>query len=1007
MYLTRKKLFAICSIVFLCAICVFWACDCRNNPSDQVVAGKPEIIVSDEGITWTKVEDAKAYEFQINDGEWTKTDKQKCDFPSSVGKYVIKIAAIMENGEKGISIFSFSVAEHIVSATRTENTNIVVFHGENIMYKVGNETGFHSLGDKTSLDFSAMPIGTEVTITYYSEGKNTWIEKDAVYYIDSGKKQTSFTVIQKLESPILTLNEAKDGLVWPEVVGASAYNCVIDGVVTEIGVTAERIVKFPTVDGNHTIKVQAVGNDNDIYSSDFMEYSMKTVKLTAPQIQFNSESMQANWISDITPYIQTKTDSGTWQNVSSSFVAYSDGLQIKSLAYYNETTKTYYTESLPYCFATRETPVLAFDKSGVISWNAEDTGSALNYELVKDSSKSITLQINVIDVRDYAVGNHSISIKGLEYTCVSADATTFYFESDSAEINFKTQSTPSIGYQAGRITWKAAKGVEGYEVKKGNGSWVQTTAVNYTLIDGDGTYYVRALGCDDANAEDLIVTSKETVIYLTDTKYPTKDEFVDYDVLDFSADKDLAFLPLKDAVDKDNIAYDESEQALLVSNTDHQHCIYINYPSVRLVKGDYITLTMKVVKTEDKNPNSIDDGGLELNGGQVFWKDVMTEEYRAARFGGGNNPDYMRYCVYTYTVTNDEFFLTNIKWRPYGNDLISVYIKNITINRPWAVAEEDYKAIDFGAMQAGTEQPKQFNRNGIVENLAGYGKALKTSVGHNGWPYNENGLKFDYSDSPITLNAGDTVTANFYAMTSSVVLRLHFDGSANFSKELFVEGKGKNTITYVHSGASVELTKIGFATWSFDGESGVVDKDELGYDRVVFYLKSVVVTNYKLKSIDWQETDNGSSITYSVDFSKWGEYDACGNITYNDNAAFITQADVGGKTKNVLCTGINTNVMKTYFDFSDLDLSGKQITFKMIMKLPIATNNSTSCDIYVGKSWTTGNYNGQWMTTEWKTISETFTVANGDTWTLCRQGGADYAWDQQMYIASIEIVVPK
>ena len=116
--------------------------------------------------------------------------------------------------------------------------------------------------------------------------------------------------------------------------------------------------------------------------------------------------------------------------------------------------------------------------------------------------------------------------------------------------------------------------------------------------------------------------------------------------------------------------------------------------------------------------------------------------------------------------------------------------------------------------------------------------------------------------------------------------------------------------------------------------------------------------------------------------------------------------DVNGTTQNVLCTGINTSVMKTYFDFSDLNLAGKKVTFKMTMRLNEATNN-TSCDLYVGSTWTAGNYNASWMTASWKTISETFTVSNNNVWSLYRQGGANYAWNQKMYITSIEIIVQK
>ena len=1006
----KKTLFALFSISLFATIGCFTACkglgnsdsttSSTNSSSEAKTLLAPEIMASNAGISWTAIEEAVGYSVKLNDGEWTDVSERTYQFPVAVGTYSLNVAAVGATGEKGeTGTFEFSVAQYEVSAVVTENTNIVVFEGVNAMYKVNDDQQYYPV-ENGMIDFSAVAVGTPIKVSYYAAGNNTWDEENSVYYVDSEVKTVELTVFQKLSAPTISLNPTKDGLTWSEVEGAKAYNVTVDGVLNQVEVTASCEVKFPQSAGAHTIKVQAVGDGTNLLNSDEVVYEMSTQEKSVPKIQF---AENISWETDMIPYVQTRMDGGAWQPVSTESVSYQECLEIKTLAYYDEEKKVYIPESLICGFATRENPTLSFNVSGLITWNEEETNSALTYKVVKDSEE-VLLQVNEIDVRDMDEGAHTLTVKGLAYLEVTAENATYFFESSATEIEFSVQPAPTIGYQTGKLTWASAQGVEAYEVKKDDGVWTETTALEYTEIDGDGTYSVRALGINNPADSLYIVTSKENTLTLSNTQY-ANGQFIDYDNLDFSTNPDLAFLAIKNASDNERVVYDATENALLVKDTYHAQQLDINFPSVRLVAGDMITLTMKVVKTQDNNADTIDDGGLELNGGQIFWNDVMTEEYRADRFGGGENSYYNQYKTFTYLV-KDEFILTNIKWRPYGTDLITVYLRDITLNRAWSVDETDYESIDFSLWDIGTSHPSQLNRDGVVEELDGYGKALKTSIGHNASTYNDSGLKFAYTGTPITLNAGDKLTASFYGVTSSVCFYLHFNGSATYSKELFVSEQGANTITYRHSGAPVEVTMVGFATWSWDGAAGTMDTDNNGNQRAVFYLQSLIVERDTTvpSFIDWNTTETNTATTYSVNFADWEQNWACKDIVYNGLNASIVEMDVNGTTQNVVCTGMNTNVMKTYFDFTSLNLAGKTVTFKMLMRLNEETSN-TSCDIYAGSTWMTGNYDASWMTGAWKTISVTMTVPNSDVWSFYRQGGVDWQWEQKMYIASIEIIV--
>ena len=285
-------------------------------------------------------------------------------------------------------------------------------------------------------------------------------------------------------------------------------------------------------------------------------------------------------------------------------------------------------------------------------------------------------------------------------------------------------------------------------------------------------------------------------------------------------------------------------------------------------------------------------------------------------------------------------------------------------------------------------------QGGTIVSDATYGEVVSFKFNRNnalGISLNEgNGFVFS---TPIVLNAGETLKIIY----NSPVVK-EFDVTMNGTKPTGVYSGYTagtwSTFTYTAPAAGKTISTLGFGHWN----STVPEEIKIA---------AIIVNNQNNKAIDWVATETDSTITYKADFSTWSTLETCQDITYNGKNATIVKKDVNGTAQNVLSTGMNTSVIKNYMDFSALNLAGKKITFKMTMRLNEETNNSKSCDIYAGSSWLVGNYNASWMTGSWKTISETFTVPNNDAWSFYRQGGSDYAWDQKMYIASIEITTDK
>ena len=405
------------------------------------------------------------------------------------------------------------------------------------------------------------------------------------------------------------------------------------------------------------------------------------------------------------------------------------------------------------------------------------------------------------------------------------------------------------------------------------------------------------------------------------------------------------------------------------------------------------------------------DGGVVINYGRMLAVGTkiaitykVTAETNGDRFVIVKNNGNWEWDYSTVKVNDYSDFVTYAFKTAYVTDSIKLIVPGVAATYDIkkleilsSLADETVTMLDFtDSANNKATTATYLAQGGTLVSDATFGTVTSFKFGRNNDTTvsinRQNGFVFA---TPIVLSEGDKLSIVYNStMTDSNGIDILINGTNPTGIYSGYVANTWKTFTYTAPAGGKTINSLGFAHW----------KDSNTY---VMKIAGIMVNNAtNAKAIAWTKTDNSNSITYSVDFSEWTALNSCSNITYNSNAASIISADVGGKTKNVLCTGINTNVMKTYFDFSDLDLSGKQITFRMTMKLPVATN-TTNCDMYVGNSWVTGNYNGQWMTTEWKTISETFTVANGDTWTLYRQGGAAYAWDQQMYIASIEIIVNK
>lgn len=174
-----------------------------------------------------------------------------------------------------------------------------------------------SIGEKT------------ITVTYQ--------EKTVTFVIEVVSKGV------KLATPVLSLNENKDGLVWGRVEGAKKYSVLVnDGTPQEVSETS---YSFATEPGTYTVKVKALA-ERAKYNSDEATYSYQTITPTVEGLTLKDGVI--TWDSAPGLGLEVTRNAGIFVKVEgNSYNVNGDGTYtFHSLAGYDEQNKIYYPETL-------------------------------------------------------------------------------------------------------------------------------------------------------------------------------------------------------------------------------------------------------------------------------------------------------------------------------------------------------------------------------------------------------------------------------------------------------------------------------------------------------------------------------------------------------------------------------------------------------------------------------------------------------------------------------------
>ena len=166
--------------------------------------------------------------------------------------------------------------------------------------------------------------------------------------------------------------------MWTVSENAQNYAVSVDGAKTSVS-KDNASVAFPMTEGEHVITVQAVGDGETWYSSLVAEYKMTTKREAVPTLTFDSRTDSVCWEETYADKMQKSIDGNTYTPLQATSVVAQTGMALKVGAYYSQSEKTYYLESKPVCFETREVSLPSFSMDGYVQWNETDEALAKKY----------------------------------------------------------------------------------------------------------------------------------------------------------------------------------------------------------------------------------------------------------------------------------------------------------------------------------------------------------------------------------------------------------------------------------------------------------------------------------------------------------------------------------------------------------------------------------------------------------------------------------------------------
>ncbi len=506
----RNKMLAVFLLVLSIMCCAFItaSCSCSGGEDDLIMA--PEIIVTEDGIAWTSVENAKGYKYRFGQNEWTDANNaNKVSFPNTEGDYKLEVIAVADGdySDSESAVFEFKVSK-LTAVQAIIKGNTVEFSDENALYSV-NGGEYSKVNSGNQVNFSNLSVGSSVEVKCYLKG-GYYDTSLNTYYIDSDTSSVSLLVKDMLATPQIEWDSVNNGVKWNAVPNATNYEVTINEKTSTVSTTFVRI--DTSTAGTVNVSVLAK-SQSDIYTdSDTSSFSLSVLAKGNPELTVEDDTIYVD--NSLANYFEYSDNGAEYLAVGANNMANATNRKFRIASHFDSVNKVFYPTTRQASFVKRANVEITVSQTGTISWNADDAGLALSYsyKCYQDTAPSEYFETanNSYDVSSLTAGEYTFKIFGNSYQQESGDEVTYYFNSQETSETFTVLETPNVknGYQ--KFSVDSIANASGYRYKQGdNGTWQSfSDSEREIAVSQMGYYYVQALGDGENNVIDSKIVKK-------------------------------------------------------------------------------------------------------------------------------------------------------------------------------------------------------------------------------------------------------------------------------------------------------------------------------------------------------------------------------------------------------------------------------------------------------------------------------------------------------------------
>lgn len=490
----------------------------------------PILSHSRDGITWSSVKNADAYSVSVNGGEAEIITDTALSYSAQFGVYHLVIKAInrkapLQYPDSDAAEITYEIAEVSLSDLGIDGSVVSWTYRGFLSLQIVQD------GESPTSDAWASYAKSEYAnesgddVTVYVRAEAGYDHENIVIYKGKAVEKNLPVKYSQLLSPVPTVNQGENGLVWEPISKASGYAYkLLSGDLSEEAVAAESessedwiatagaAYAFTDIEGDYRLLLKAVGNGSTIADSAPVSllYGVRAVSLSNFAVNKGVATWEKSGITSMQTIVMTggMPEYGAYEPISVSTYAPEATLTInlrcaggydatESIYYIGETVELKNLEIIvPIYLAV---PEVSLTEDGIA---LESVRNADSYQIKVNDGEYEYFAGTVLPYRE-SEGDYQIKIRAYNQAQPAQ-----YPESDDAVISYAVRrvSLSDITDDSGVARFNA---VGLLSVKEEGGEYISLSGSSYSPAATTTVFVRAAIGVDLINATVYIGTTAE------------------------------------------------------------------------------------------------------------------------------------------------------------------------------------------------------------------------------------------------------------------------------------------------------------------------------------------------------------------------------------------------------------------------------------------------------------------------------------------------------------------